>query len=50
MRSLGLLVAIAAGVTVLSATPATAQQPPALSANPNAGVPGSAFKVAWTGV
>ncbi|GGU80637.1 hypothetical protein [Lentzea flava] len=35
---------------MLSATPATAQQPPALSASPNAGAPGTAFKVAWTGV
>src|SRR5687767_11297524 len=50
MRSLGLLVALAAGVTVLAATPAAAQQPPTLSANPNSGIPGAAFKVAWTGV
>ncbi|MEU0878526.1 hypothetical protein ABZ345_08020 [Lentzea sp. NPDC005914] len=35
---------------MLSATPAAAQQPPTLTANPNAGIPGSAFKVAWTGV
>lgn len=50
MRSLGLLVAIAAGVTVLSTTPAAAQQPPALSASPNAGAPGTAFTVKWSGV
>lgn len=50
MRSLGLLVALAAGVTVLSATPAAAQQPPTLSASPNAGVPGTTFSVKWTGV
>jgi len=50
MRSRGLLVALAAGVTVLSATPAAAQQAPVLSASPNSGVPGAAFKVAWTGI
>jgi hypothetical protein len=50
MRSLGLLVALAAGVTVLSATPAAAQQPPALTLSPNVGAPGTAFKLNWTGV
>ncbi|GHH55765.1 hypothetical protein [Lentzea cavernae] len=39
-----------AGVTVLVATPATAQQPPALTLSPNAGAPGSGFKVSWTGI
>ncbi|MDX8053326.1 hypothetical protein SK571_28465 [Lentzea sp. BCCO 10_0798] len=39
-----------AGVTVLSTTPAVAQQPPVLSANPSVGAPGTAFKVAWTGI
>lgn len=50
MRSLGLLAALAAGVTVLSATPAAAQQPPALTLSPNAGAPGTGFKLNWTGV
>ena len=50
MRSLGLLAALAAGVTVLSATPAAAQQPPALSLSPSVGAPGSSFKVSWTGI
>lgn len=50
MRSLGLLVAMMAGVTVLVATPASAQQPPALSLSPNVGAPGSGFKVSWTGI
>ncbi len=50
MRSLGLLVALAAGVTVLSATPAAAQQPPALTLSPNVGAPGTAFKLNWSGV
>ncbi|MGI5506656.1 hypothetical protein [Lentzea sp. CA-135723] len=35
---------------MLSATPATAQQPPALTVSPNAGAPGSGFKVSWTGI
>ncbi|MFD4675921.1 hypothetical protein ACFWNN_39785 [Lentzea sp. NPDC058450] len=35
---------------MLSATPATAQQPPALTVSPNVGAPGSGFKVSWTGI
>ncbi|WP_439660083.1 hypothetical protein ACSHWB_00395 [Lentzea sp. HUAS TT2] len=39
-----------AGVTVLVATPAAAQQPPALTVSPNVGAPGTGFKVSWTGI
>ncbi|MEV6244155.1 hypothetical protein [Lentzea sp. NPDC051838] len=35
---------------MLSATPATAQQPPALTLSPAAGAPGTAFKLTWTGI
>lgn len=49
MRSLGLLVAIMAGVTVLSTTPATAQQPPSLSAAPQPATAGGPVTISWGG-
>jgi hypothetical protein len=53
MRSLGLLVALAAGVTVLAATPAaaqtTAQQQVTVVAKPNSGPAGSSTTFTWSG-
>lgn len=49
MRSLGLLVALAAGVTVLVATPAAAQQQTTVTANPNSGPAGSSTTFTWSG-
>jgi hypothetical protein len=49
MRSSGLLVAIVAGVTVLSTTPATAQQPPSLSAAPQPATAGGPVTMTWGG-
>ncbi|SDM82176.1 hypothetical protein SAMN04488074_12774 [Lentzea albidocapillata subsp. violacea] len=49
MRSLGLLVAVAAGVTVLVATPATAQQQTSVTVNPTSGPAGSSATFTWSG-
>ena len=49
MRSLGLLVAVAAGVTVLVATPAAAQQQTSVTANPTSGPAGSTATFTWSG-
>lgn len=49
MRSLGLLAAIMAGVTVLSTTPAMAQQPPSLSAAPQPATAGGPVTISWGG-
>ena len=49
MRSLGLLVALAAGVTVLVATPAAAQQQLTVTASPNSGPAGSSATFTWSG-
>lgn len=49
MRSLGLLVALAAGVTVLVATPAAAQQQTTVTANPSSGPAGSSTTFTWSG-
>lgn len=56
MRSSVLLVALAAGVTVLGTTPAAAQtsssaaqQPVTVTANPNSGPAGSSTTFTWTG-
>lgn len=49
MRSLGLLVAVTAGVTVLVATPAAAQQQLTVTASPNTGQAGSSATFTWSG-
>lgn len=49
MRSLGLLVALAAGVTVLATTPAAAQQQVSVSVKPSSGPAGSTATFTWSG-
>lgn len=49
MRSLGLLVAMMAGVTVLVATPASAQQPPSVTAAPQPATAGGPVTISWGG-
>ncbi|MFD5825719.1 hypothetical protein [Lentzea sp. NPDC060358] len=48
MRSSGLLAAIVAGVTVLAAAPAAAQQPPAVTASPASGPAGTSVTFTWS--
>ncbi len=49
MRSSVLLVAVTAGVTVLTATPATAQQQTTVTATPGSGPAGSSTTFTWSG-
>ncbi|HEX7302394.1 hypothetical protein [Lentzea sp.] len=49
MRSSGLLAAVVAGVTVLGTTPATAQQPPVVTAAPQPATAGGPVTISWGG-